>query len=262
MENNALIVYFCGRQCCEPEQVFGPVVRPHYILYIVLNGKGMLQKGPEMYHLEQGDVFLTRPNEKAYFEADAYEPWEYAWICFEGDSAEALLKNTTFANRPVYRLKKDQEYYFACADRLVDRFMKMDYQVLELTGALIGLLGPMMIENRILREDYKELYLTRGKAYLENNYCYDVRIRDAAKYAGIDRSYLYRIFMEKEHMAPKQYLMEYRIARAKRMMTEEGYSITEAACSCGFSDAESFAYHFRQNCGITPQEFLWKMLKS
>lgn len=258
MDTDALIVYFCGRQNCVPEQVFGPVVRPHYILHMVLKGKGMLQKGPEMFHLEGGDLFLTRPGEKVYFEADAYEPWEYVWICFAGEYVEALLKKTMFIKRPAFRIKKDQPYYFTCAKRLVERFLKMDYQILELTGALIELLGAAMLEERVLREDYKEEYLARGKAYLENNYCYDVRIQDAAKYAGIDRSYLYRIFIERERMAPKQYLMEYRINRAKQMMTGEGYSLTEAACSCGFSDTESFVYHFKQFTGITPQEFLWK----
>ena len=43
-----LNLIFCGREACESLHSFGPVVRPHYILHYILEGKGIFQAGGEI----------------------------------------------------------------------------------------------------------------------------------------------------------------------------------------------------------------------
>ena len=54
-----------------------------------------------------------------------------------------------------------------------------------------------------------------------------------AHYVGIDRSYLYRIFMEHENTSPKQYLLKHRLQMATQLLCSSTCTITEAALSCG-----------------------------
>lgn len=96
MKNDGLMIYFCGEEQCESGISTGPSVHPHYILHVVLSGKGIIQKGADIYHLEQGDIFLTCPEELTYYEADIYEPWHYAWVAFGGQQVRKLLPNTYF----------------------------------------------------------------------------------------------------------------------------------------------------------------------
>lgn len=42
-EDRDLLLQFCGYSTTEPLHSFGPVVRPHYIIHFVLNGKGIFQ---------------------------------------------------------------------------------------------------------------------------------------------------------------------------------------------------------------------------
>ncbi|MFR4122208.1 MAG: helix-turn-helix transcriptional regulator [Clostridium sp.] len=76
-----------------------------------------------------------------------------------------------------------------------------------------------------------------------------------AHYVGIERSYLYRIFMEHENTSPKQYLLKHRLQMAAQLLCSSSCTITEAALSCGFRDAPSFCNYFRQGTGYTPKEF-------
>ena len=99
-----------------------------------------------------------------------------------------------------------------------------------------------------------------GNPYIsdgENNYCYDIKIQDIAHQIGIDRSYIYRLFIDLEHMAPKDFLMACRLKHACEMLAE-GCSVVETAYSCGFVDPESFQYHFRNTYHSSPEEYLWE----
>ena len=95
----------------------------------------------------------------------------------------------------------------------------------------------------------------KAKEYMDNNYSYHIRISDIASFVGIDRTYLYRIFMEQEHISPKQYLFQLRIRTAVSMLSDSRYTITEIAYSCGFQDASAFCNYFKKAMGVTPRQF-------
>ena len=110
------------------------------------------------------------------------------------------------------------------------------------------------------RTETRKAYLAMAKSYMDNNYCYDIRIQNIARQLGIDRSYVYRLFMELEHMAPTEYLLLRRLEHARTML-ESGCTPAEAAYSCGFADPESLQYHFQNSCGMTPEEYRWNCMK-
>ena len=85
------------------------------------------------------------------------------------------------------------------------------------------------------------------------------RIQDIADYIGVDRTYLYKIFMREAQISPKQYLLQYRIRAAAKLLQTQDYTVTEIAYSCGFRDSAAFCYHFRQQIGMTPRQYREKI---
>ena len=79
-----LTVYFCGSENCPPRHAYGPAVRPHYLLHVILKGRGIYQYKGQTYALSAGDAFLIPPAEVTYYQADEREPWSYAWVGFDG----------------------------------------------------------------------------------------------------------------------------------------------------------------------------------
>ena len=63
-----LTVYFCGREQCSPGHSFGPAVRPHYLIHIVLSGRGIFRQKNYTHQLTAGDAFLITPMESTYYE--------------------------------------------------------------------------------------------------------------------------------------------------------------------------------------------------
>ena len=248
---------FCAKEQWAPRQVYGPGARPHFLLYTVLDGKGILQYKNNIYQLQAGDTFYFSPGDMIYLEADEYTPWQIAWTAFTGDEAGNHLAASCFAGTPVRAVPEDPERLFSYAQHLVDVFEKECSNLAEINGSLTQLLSLLLPRPKARSAAARECYLARAKEYIENNYCYDIKIQDIAHQIGIDRSYIYRLFIDLEHMAPKDFLMASRLKHACEMLAE-GCSVVETAYSCGFVDPESFQYHFRNTYHSSPEEYLWE----
>lgn len=238
-----LNVYFCGSENCSPRHAYGPAVRPHYLLHVILNGRGIYQYKGQTYSLSAGDAFLILPGEVTYYQADEAEPWSYAWVGFDGKAVSEILSRTVFSDTFVFRNEAPESVTLLTDQmkKLCETFLQSPEDQLSAAGNLLPLFSFMKKKVPETSQEPTQIYLQKAKEYLENNYAYPVRISDAARYTGIDRTYLYRIFMEKEKLSPKQYLLNHRLRMAVEMLCTTSYSITEIALSCGFHDASSFS---------------------
>lgn len=216
-----LTVYFCGSENCPPRHAYGPAVRPHYLLHVILKGRGIYQYKGQTYALSAGDAFLIPPAEVTYYQADEREPWSYAWVGFDGKAVPEILARTVFSEAFVFR-KETPDSIAPLTDqmkKLCETFFQSPEDQLSAAGNLLLLFSFMKKKAPETSQEPTQIYLQKAKEYLENNYAYPIRISDVARYTGIDRTYLYRIFMEKEKLSPKQYLLRHRLRMAVEMLS-------------------------------------------
>ncbi|MDO4489731.1 MAG: AraC family transcriptional regulator [Lachnospiraceae bacterium] len=252
-------VSFCSEAQWKPKQVFGPGMRLHYQLYVVLEGKGILQIDNQIWHLQKGDTVFVLPGTKIYLEADEYTPWQLAWTAFSGEHSGSYLQNNVYTAAPVQDFSGSIQQLDLYTRHLVQVFERENSRPMEITGALLQLLSFLLPSPKasIRRKEIKQYHLGRAKKYLEENYCYDIRIQDISHQLGLDRSYVYRLFMELEKKSPTDYLQDIRIKKACSMLEDEKSDLAVAAYSCGFADPESMTYHFQQKLKMTPDEYRW-----
>ena len=257
MTPSFLTLYFCGSEHCTPGHSYGPPVRPHYLLHVILQGHGRYQYKGETYALQAGDAFLISPAEVTYYQADEVHPWSYAWVGFDGQAVPEILSRTVFSVSCIFQNPHPDTLpsLAGCMEQLLETFRTAQGQSLASCGLLLQLFSFMQTPVREVSEKPAQSYFKKAKEYLEHNYAYPIRISDIARYAGIDRTYLYRIFMEQEHLSPKQYLLKHRLRIAVEMLCTTEYSITEIAFSCGFQDASSFSSCFQKQFHVSPRTF-------
>ena len=94
-------------------------------------------------------------------------------------------------------------------------------------------------------------YILKGRIPTE-------KIRDGleriASYVGISRSHLFRSFQNYMNRSPKEYLTEYRIKQACRLLRETDLSVSAIAYSVGFENNLYFSKAFRKQKGESPSE--------
>ena len=93
------------------------------------------------------------------------------------------------------------------------------------------------------------------KFFLDTNYAEKIKLRDVAKSFGVHPNYLTRIFHEKYGVSPKQYIMELKLKKARRLLTTTELSISVIANSLGFDDQLAFSKIFKKECEVSPTEY-------
>ena len=97
---------------------------------------------------------------------------------------------------------------------------------------------------------------TECHQYIQFNYSHDISIDDVAKSVGVSRSHLYRVFMLNVGKSPIDYLTEYRINEACKLLRAGNLSIAEVAISVGFFDQFYFSRVFKRAKGCRPANTL------
>ena len=61
--NIELSIFNCGLERCAPGQTWGPGIRDHYLIHLVLSGKGVFEVGGRTWEVSPGDLFFARPSQ-------------------------------------------------------------------------------------------------------------------------------------------------------------------------------------------------------
>jgi AraC-like DNA-binding protein len=90
---------------------------------------------------------------------------------------------------------------------------------------------------------------------IQNNYTKDIKIKKLAEKANCCPEHFCRIFKLIVGKSPKEFLLDYRLSRAAKMLQEDDDSITNIASNCGFNDINYFSRLFKRRNKITPREY-------
>lgn len=256
--NEFLTIYFCDKEDCAPGHSYGPAIRPHYLLHLIRSGRGTFYRGNREYSLRKGNAFLISPMESTTYTADKEDPWFYSWVGFGGTAAEQLLSKTCFADSCIFEQELSpptQDTLFALMDRMLTLCRTDGPQSYALLGHFLEILDYMRLPAHTQLSGDGSMYLRKAIDYIHTNYSYPIKIADVAHYIGIDRTYLYRLFMEEEHISPKQYLLRLRMRTAAELLRTTNYRLTEIAYFCGFNDSAAFCHQFKDYFNQTPSQF-------
>jgi AraC family transcriptional regulator len=82
-----------------------------------------------------------------------------------------------------------------------------------------------------------------------------ITIEDMARVAGLSPAHFARVFKEVLGDSPYQFVMDYRVEQAKRMLHDRTRALVDVALACGFADQPHFSRVFKQLTGTTPKAF-------
>ena len=76
-----------------------------------------------------------------------------------------------------------------------------------------------------------------------------------AHYIGLDRKYISKLFKDSVGVTIQDYLVNYRMNKAKEMMKERTLSIGDISRSVGYDNPLIFSKMFKKTNGVSPSDY-------
>ena len=248
--------YEAGIQNCQPGYGYGPIIRDKYILHYILSGEGELHLDNQIIPIHKEQAFVIPPGIPGYYCASQENPWHYMWIQFHGPKATEMLSMAGLTRKsPVFTPK---EYCPELAECLEDIIInpRQEYACLgnlyRFFQLLINCSNPPRPK---LRTDTTSEYVRSVVHYITEKYSEPIHIEDIANHCGLNRTYLSKLFKDATGYSPQRYLLNFRINKAKQLLTETDLPIQYISYSVGYSDPLAFSKFFKQETSLSPTQW-------
>ena len=91
--------------------------------------------------------------------------------------------------------------------------------------------------------------------YINQKYSDPIGVGSISEACGIDRSYLSKVFKYATGYTLQDYLIQFRVKRAKQLLKETSLSVQHVSYSVGYNDPFSFSKIFKKQTGMSPTEW-------
>lgn len=103
--------------------------------------------------------------------------------------------------------------------------------------------------------------ISKVERYIEKHYTDDISLKEIAYDNNIDMYYLSRLFKKVTGYGFKSYLISQRLSRAKELLLNTSYTITDVCTRCGFNNVNHFIRIFKEKEGYSPLEYKKYMMQ-
>ena len=91
------------------------------------------------------------------------------------------------------------------------------------------------------------------KEYVKENYMNEISFLDLAKVCHVSRSHLSALFKKEVGCSFPEYLVNFRIHKAAKLLKEENLRVSEVAELVGYQDVAHFSKIFKKYMGVSPK---------
>lgn len=261
IKNSDLKVYQYGREKCRSGHSYGPANRDHYLLHFVTKGKGTFYCENKRYEIQAGQGFLIVPGIVTSYIADTEEPWTYSWIGFNGENVDFYLSQTGLgSDSPVFAYEDSKAFSRIFSEikhlnrNTVAGQVKMIGNLYVLLSLVMENSTPISYQGKAFFSS-KENYIKNAVTYIQTNYSRKITVQEIADYLGLNRSYFGVIFKELMKMSPQDFIIYFRMDKAKKLLSDMSMNIGDVSRSVGYEDPLTFSKLFKKNVGVSPNAY-------
>jgi len=230
---------------------------------------GFTEQGVQQFHCRRTlhsstpeQVFLLEPGELHDGHAPTPGGFTYSMLYLDPHWIErelrALFEDAPNQCQPAFAKTLESEP--ALVTVIADAFQALQSQDLRIVrqAALDALLGKLAWHlawrPRLAADPRLPTVALRARDYLHAHMDQDLGLDDLARATGVDRFRLSRAFKAAFGLAPHAYLVQLRLAKARRLLAA-GQPPALVAMSLGFADQSHMGRWFRRAYGLTPAHY-------
>ncbi|MFD3217517.1 MULTISPECIES: helix-turn-helix transcriptional regulator [Bacillus] len=244
-----------GVPCAESTDSFPGFVFP-------IAGKTQFQFNGTPYILSPGKVIHGGAKMTLAHKMLGEINWEYILVLYQISNSER--ENSGFTHRHF-------ELLTGQSPRLVEVLMRL-WDVYNQRGGISMLQTEMLFREAlneallsvVNRENNYESHILfeRISSYVREYYYKDITIHTLTEQNNVNRNRLSYVFRKHAGMGPAEYLLNYRIKMAQKMLCTSSVPVQQIAQAVGIADPFYFSRVFKKRVGISPTNYREKFINN
>ena len=226
----------------------------------------------ELTYLDTGELqtriddlnFTVKSNQALFYAPNQFHDQNtkmhcsYLTVIFEMDVPEeiaTILKNRIFTLTSPYRnLLKDFVQTQLHKNEHADDILISDLYCL-ITHILLTEKEKSKTLKTTSQVKYQNELLNNIIVYINDNIYGDLSIGKICNTFALSRSSLQLMFRNQFNLPPKAYIENIRFTRARQLIKDSAFSISEIASLCGFSSIHYFSRKFKERYKVSPRTY-------
>jgi AraC-like DNA-binding protein len=248
-----------GYFCCTADYYTKREGYGSFLLIYTLNGKGYaLYRGKE-YRLTKGQVLIMDCYDYQEYRTDTDDLWEFKWIHFNGASSKEYFEIIYGKHGPVIDLGNNNEIP-AYIDSIYKLIQDGDRQFeIKVSYIIMKMLTCLLLNIPEIKPghtgDHNRCGIENVLKLVDERFGSRITLDDMAFSANLSKYHFLRVFKNATGYSPYEYLVKYRINKAKSMLESTSDTIEQIASNVGFESTSNFIRTFKRIEQITPLEY-------
>lgn len=217
------------------------------IEFYLEDGLSTFTDGKE-YIIKKHHIKIAKPNQERY----SLLPFKTMYLKFSADGllAEMLL------NAPEYFSSSHPEKIIENLNEIILLNENANNELL-LQSRLLSFINLVLYDSQIPKIQSGENYeiISKAKRYIEVNHKAPINLKDIADAVNLSPIYFHNIFTSACGISPHNYLINCRIAEAKKQLWDSKIPLNMVAENCGFGCQQYFNKIFKKQTGTTPGKY-------
>lgn len=229
--------------------------------YFAYNLTGITQMLIDGEQLESGggSAFFYCPDEPQCYWYEQPPELKCYWIHFTGSCAEELLRASGLMDQRVSVLGRAPEIcdrIEAIIDEINTPRPGNEQVAAAQLAQLLAQCGRLLKEKRSPDHSGRKTAILASTEFLRQHYSQSISIKQLAGDAGMSLNHFSLSFKQLVGKSPQQYLTDYRLQQAIKLICYCDMSIAEIAREIGYDDPMYFSRVFKKHIRVSPTEFL------
>jgi AraC-like DNA-binding protein len=226
-----------------------------YQIIYVPAGTGCLEIQGQRSDVRAGDLILLHKGDWHRYRPDVGKGWETYWVGFKGPYIEKYVRNRLFSSSTsISRTIRHRTELISLFDQLID-LSKRDEALFKRValGALLQIVAHASLPPCTESTARPPATISeKAVDFMRQNMFTDIDFRELASSFGLSYSRFRSLFKQDTGLAPHQFLLNERIACAKRLLRDPAIEIKTIGYKAGFQSPSYFSRLFRRKTGLTP----------
>lgn len=230
-----------------------------YLLLFTFEGEGIVEQDEKVFKATPNTIVLLDCNKPHSYCTSSMKKWNFHWAHVNGSSVDGFFSLLQSPDSPLYHVHKGvidmQDSWAILIEHMKQDTFEDSLEVCMQIHNILQLTTNEKINSESVKnQSTKDLCYAAAK-YLREHYNEDITLDLLSQHIALSKSYLIRIFNQYFSTSPYNYLLHYRITKAKELLCTTELTVSEICDMIGFKNTNNFIAQFSRICLQSPLQY-------